>query len=109
MNIMAFRGSLGNYMAVMLLSFNGIFRFSIYPASLGGKSIKLFTFATICPGLSCIYTCGKAQKVECETRLKMPLSEGCSSVGQAGRESGENGLCETRSMQRAGTPGHYWE
>lgn len=62
MNIMAFRGSLGNYMAVMLLSFNGIFRFSIYPASLGGKSIKLFTFATICPGLSCISTCGKAQR-----------------------------------------------
>lgn len=39
MNIMAFKGSLGNYMAVMLLSFNRIFWFSIYPMSLGGKSI----------------------------------------------------------------------
>lgn len=30
MNIMAFRGGLENYMAVMLLNFNGIFRFSVY-------------------------------------------------------------------------------
>lgn len=59
---MAFRGSLGNYMAVMLLPFNGIFRFSIYPTSLGGKSIKLFTFAAICPGLSRIHNGGKSRK-----------------------------------------------
>lgn len=30
MNIMAFRGGLENYMAVMLLSFNRIFRFFFY-------------------------------------------------------------------------------
>lgn len=84
MNIMAFRGSLGNYMAVMLLRFNGIFRFSIYPTSLGGKSIKLFTFAVICPGLSGIHTGGKVQKVKCETRPQMMLSEGGSSTGQDG-------------------------
>lgn len=53
MNIMAFRGSLGNYMAVMVLSFNRIFRLSIYLGSLGGKSIKLFTFAVILYVLAC--------------------------------------------------------
>lgn len=59
---MAFRGSLGNYMAVMLLRFNAIFRFSIYPTSLGGKSIKLFTLAAICPGLSRVPSGGKVAK-----------------------------------------------
>lgn len=52
---MAFRGSLGNYMAVMLLSFNRIFRFPIYLGSLGKKSIKLFTFAMIRVGM--LYIC----------------------------------------------------
>ena len=62
MNIMAFRGGLGNYMAVMLLSFNRIFRFSIYLGSLGGKSIKLFTFAMICAGMLYIQTCENVQR-----------------------------------------------
>lgn len=62
MNIMAFRGSLGNYMAVMLLRLNGIFRFSIYPTSMGGKSIRLFTFAVICPRLSRMHNSGKSSQ-----------------------------------------------
>lgn len=85
MNIMAFRGSLGNYMAVMLLCVNGMFRFSIYPTSLGGKSIKLFTFAAICPGLSGIHTGGKVEKVKCKTHPQMMLSEGGSSTGWDGQ------------------------
>lgn len=56
MNIMAFRGSLGNYMAFMVLNFNRIFRFPIYLGSLGGKSIKLFTFAMRCAGMLYIHT-----------------------------------------------------
>lgn len=59
---MAFRASLGNYMAVMLLRFNAIFGFSIYLTSLGGKSIKLFTLAAICPGLSRIHNGGESSE-----------------------------------------------
>lgn len=84
MNIMAFRGGLGNYMAVMLLSFNRIFRFSIYPGSLGGKSIKLFTFAAICTGMLYIQTCENVQMAKLKTRIKVPLSEGHSTAGQLG-------------------------
>lgn len=78
MNIMAFRGSLGNYMAVMVLNFNRIFRFPIYLGSRGGKSIKLFTFAMICAGMLYIHTYEYAQRQKC---LEMPLNEGHSSVG----------------------------
>lgn len=102
MDIMAFRGSLGNYMAVMLLRFNGIFRFSIYPTSLGGKSIKLFTFAAICPGLSRVHNSGKVAKVKCKTCPHTLASEGGSSEGPNGWRVPkewieEDGFCKTRS------------
>lgn len=52
-NFIPFRGSLGNYMAVMHLSFNRLFRCSVYATFLGGKSIKLITFTSMCPGSVC--------------------------------------------------------
>lgn len=54
---MAFRVSLENYMAVMVLSFNRIFRFSIYLVSRSGKSITVFTFALISTNMLCILAC----------------------------------------------------
>ncbi len=67
---MAFRGSLGNYMAVMVLSFNRIFRFSIYLGSLGEKSIKLFTFAMVCAGMLYIHTYQNAQRQNARHALR---------------------------------------
>lgn len=93
MNIMAFRGSLGNYMAVMLLSFNRIFWFSIYPASLGGKSIKLFTFATICPGLLYIYTCDNVKRWNARHILRCHWVKVTAQWDRY--TSGYKGFCET--------------
>lgn len=50
-NIMTFRGSLGNDMAAMVLSFNRMLKFPIYLGSLCGQSITLFTFALIWSGM----------------------------------------------------------
>lgn len=96
MNIMAFRGSLGNYMAVMVLSFN---RFSIYLGSLGAKSIKLFTFAVICAGMLYIHTCEIVQRQSEKTRLEMPLSEGHSSGGVAWHTSGYGKGCVRQAVE----------
>lgn len=79
MNIMAFRGSLGNYMAVMVLSFNRIFRFFIYLGALGGKSIRLFTFAMISAGMLYIHTYEYVQRRN--ARQELLLSEGHNSAG----------------------------
>lgn len=105
MNIMAFRGSLGNYMAVMLLSFNGIFRFSIYPASLGGESIKLFTFATTCPGLLYIYTCDNVQRWDARHILRCRWVKVTAQWDRLAHIWIERILWD-RPSQRADKPGH---
>lgn len=88
MNIMAFRGSLGNYMAVMVLSFNRIFTFSIYLGSLGGKSINLFTFAMRCAGLSNSRSYEYAQRQTVGQQIEMPSSEGHITAGVGWHTSG---------------------
>ena len=52
-NIMAYRGSLRNYMAVMVLSFNRILRICVYLRTWGWKSIKLFTFGMVSASMLC--------------------------------------------------------
>lgn len=80
MNIMAFRGSLGNYMAVMLLSVN---RVSIYRGVCEWKSIKLFTLAAIRAGMLWIHTCGEAQKRSARHTLRCRREKVTPLVTQA--------------------------
>ena len=69
-------------MAAMVLNFNRIFRFPIYPGSMGGKSIKVFTFTMMCAGTLHIHNYDWAQRRKQETRLEMPLNEGRSAAGR---------------------------
>lgn len=86
----AFRGSLENYTVVVFISFNATFRFYV---SVAGKSIQLFTFATICAvHVVCghVWSCARVRRVN-----EMLLSEvhRWGEAGAAGWEGwGEAGM-----------------